>query len=41
MFFDLINASIIFQVLINKMLRNLVNYIYVVYLDDILIYFKT
>ncbi len=38
--FDLINISIIFQTLINKILRNLINYICVVYLDDILIYSK-
>ena len=38
MFFNLVNASITFQTYINKVLINLINIIYVVYLDDILIY---
>ena len=41
MSFDLTNASVIFQALINKILKNLINYICVIYLNDILIYFKT
>ena len=39
--FELVNASVTFQTLINKILRELINHIYVIYLDDILIYFKT
>ena len=38
MFFDLVNVSITFQTYINKVLINLINIIYVVYLNDILIY---
>ena len=38
MSFNLVNASITFQAYINKVLINLINIIYVVYLDDILIY---
>ena len=38
MFFDLVNVSITFQTYINKVLINLINVIYVVYLNDILIY---
>ena len=38
MFFDLVNASITFQAYINKVLINLINIIYIVYLNDILIY---
>ena len=38
MFFDLVNVSITFQIYINKVLINLINIIYVVYLNDILIY---
>ena len=41
MSFDLTNASATFQTLINKILRNLINYIYVVYLNNILIYSQT
>ena len=37
-FFDLVNVSITFQIYINKALINLINIIYVVYLNDILIY---
>ena len=39
--FELVNASVMFQTLINKILRELINHICVIYLDDILIYFKT
>ena len=41
MSFELVNASVTFQALINKILRGLINHIYMIYLDDILIYFKT
>ena len=41
MFFKLINVFVTFQTLINKILRELMNHIYVIYLNDILIYFKT
>ena len=41
MSFGFVNASVIFQTLINKILRELIDYICVIYLDDILIYFKT
>ena len=41
MFFKLVNASVTFQILINKILRELINHICVIYLNDILIYFKT
>ena len=40
-FFKFVNASVIFQALINKFLQKLINYICVIYLNDILIYFKT
>ncbi len=40
MFFDLANASITFQVYINKILNELVNDFCVMYLNDILIFFK-
>ena len=40
-FFDLINISTIFQIFINKTLNELINQIYIVYLNDIFIYFKT
>ena len=40
MSFELVNVSVTFQTLINKVLRELINYICVIYLDDILIYFK-
>ena len=39
--FNLINVSATFQILINKILRNLINHICVIYFDDILIYSKT
>ena len=38
LFFELINASIIFQTYINKILRNLIDVICVIYLNDILIF---
>ena len=38
MSFNLVNASITFQIYINKILINLIDIIYVVYLNDILIY---
>ncbi len=37
MSFNLINASIIFQTYINKILTKLLNNFYIVYLNDILI----
>jgi hypothetical protein len=40
MFFDLTNASMTFQVYINKILNELVNDFCVIYLNDILIFFK-
>ncbi len=39
MSFDLINASVIFQTYINKILTELLNDFYVIYLNDILIFF--
>ena len=39
MSFDLINTSVIFQTYINKILTELLNDFYVVYLNDILIFF--
>ena len=41
MSFELVNASATFQTLINKILRELINHICVIYLNNILIYFKT
>ena len=38
MFFELINVSAIFQIYINKILRNFIDVICVVYLNNILIY---
>ena len=38
MSFKLINASIIFQIYINKILKKLINIICVIYLNDILIF---
>src|SRR5438034_379359 len=38
--FDLINISAIFQVYINQVLHDLVDNFCIVYLDDILIFFK-
>ena len=40
MLFELINASIIFQIYINKALRKFVNIICIVYLNNILIFNK-
>ena len=40
MLFDLINAFMIFQVYINQMMCNILNIYCIVYLNDILIYFK-
>ena len=40
MSFELVNASVTFQILINKTLQELINHIRVIYLNDILIYFK-
>ena len=40
MFFELVNTFVTFQTLINKVLRELINHICMIYLDDILIYFK-
>ncbi len=40
MFFDLTNASITFQVYINKTFNELINDFCVIYLNDILIFFK-
>jgi len=40
MSFELINASVIFQIYINKVMTKLLNDFYVVYLNDILIFFK-
>ena len=41
MFFKFVNVFIIFQTLINKILQELMNHIYVIYLNNNLIYFKT
>ena len=41
MSFELVNAFVMFQTLINKILRKLINHICVIYLNNILIYFKT
>ena len=41
MSFEFVNAFVTFQILINKILRELINHICMIYLDDILIYFKT
>ena len=38
MFFELINVLTIFQIYINKILRDFIDVICVVYLNDILIY---
>ena len=40
MLFKLINASIIFQTYINKALKKLVDIIYIIYLNNILIFNK-
>ena len=41
MLFELTNAFAIFQILINKIINDLIDKIYVIYFDDIFIYFKT
>ena len=41
MSFDLINASITFQIFVNNVLRRYLNQFIIVYLDDILVYSKT
>ena len=41
MFFEFVNVFATFQTLINKVFRKLMNHICVIYLNDILIYFKT
>ena len=41
MSFEFVNVFATFQTLINKILRKLMNHICVIYLNDILIYFKT
>ena len=38
--FELINASAIFQVIINDTLQNILNIFVIVYFDDIIIYFQ-
>ncbi len=40
MSFDLINASITFQIFVNNVLRRYLNQFIIVYLDDILVYSK-
>src|SRR5947207_10790810 len=40
LFFELCNASIIFQIYINKTLQKLLNIFYIIYLDDILVFLK-
>ena len=39
--FNLTNTSIIFQTYINKSLINLIDYFYIIYLNNILIYFNS
>ncbi len=39
--FDLINASVTFQTFVNNVLRRYLNQFVIVYLNDILVYFKT
>ena len=41
MLFEFVNVSVTFQTLINKILRELINHICIIYLENILIYFKT
>ncbi len=40
-FFKLINTFIIFQLYINIILRDLLNILYIIYLNDILIFLKS
>ena len=39
MFFDFVNVPVIFQMYINEMLQHLIDIIYIIYLNNILIYF--
>ena len=41
MSFDLINASVTFQIFVNNVLRRYLNQFVIVYLDDIVVYSKT
>jgi len=41
MFFNLINASVTFQIFVNNVLQRYLNQFVIVYLDDILVYSKT
>ena len=41
MFFDFVNVPAIFQVYINEVLQHLINIIYVIYLNNILVYSAT
>jgi len=41
MSFDLINASVMFQIFVNNVLRRYLNQFVIVYLNDILVYSKT
>jgi len=41
MSFNLINASVTFQTFVNNVLRRYLNQFVIVYLNDILVYFKT
>ncbi len=41
MSFDLINASVTFQIFVNNVLRRYLNQFVIVYLNDILVYSKT
>ncbi len=41
MSFNLINASVTFQTFVNNVLRRYLNQFIIVYLNDILVYFKT
>ncbi len=40
MFFNLINASIMFQIFVNNVLQHYLNQFVIVYLNDILVYSK-
>jgi hypothetical protein len=40
MSFELINVTVIFQIYINKVMTEFLNNFYVVYLNDILIFFE-
>jgi len=41
MSFELINVSVIFQTYINKVMTELLNNFFIIYLNDILIFFKS